>query len=197
MVLLVAGWRMAPVPALVTGLVAALATTLLWSRRDRIRVEPGRLAITAIALVVFLATAQVLLRHTIDLSTDGASYHAPSIDLLLRGWNPVYETHSDWRPPEDLVWLQIEHFPKLAWIVEASTAAVQGHVQSARLFGFVWLATAALVLPALILSTVLSHPAAWMARYVAQLWAFLFSWPQRPGWAPRVWRKAWRSWWRC
>lgn len=96
--------------------------------------------IALIAVSIGTATA------TIDSTYDGNSYHKAAIGALKNGWNPVWQTVDSFnRSAEnpfplsgkegmdrdyDGIW--IDHYPKAAWIVAASTYKLTGNIESGK-----------------------------------------------------------------
>lgn len=78
---------------------------------------------------------------TYDLTVDGNSYHKTAIAFIKNGWNPIYESSTDFQKNnEDIVEfdeetridLWIEHYPKATWILAANFYEMTGNIESGK-----------------------------------------------------------------
>lgn len=128
--------------------VAALASASLWLWRGAMgaRMDRRAGALLVAALWGLVAVAISLALSFRDVSADGVDYHLPAIDQLVRGWNPLWRPQMQSGAYADL-WGT--HYPKGAWHVSASLAAISGSLQAAKaLNGLAALATLLLLLGA-------------------------------------------------
>jgi biotin transporter BioY len=118
---------------------AAAGTVWLCARRDRFRIGKRQLVWIAAAQAAFILLGLALTLHTFDFSYDGSSYHAPAIQSLRKGWNPLVEQASAHWPVPSPGWY-LDHYPKFGWIVGANLAELTGTTLGARMLDFILLA---------------------------------------------------------
>lgn len=127
--------------------VLAVGTTAVFCRGySRCEFMVGiALAIGAV-LVAVLAASSVF-----DISYDGNSYHKAAIGALAYGWNPVYESITDYwaradfdlSPVTHALWA--DHYAKGSWLFGASIYVLTGTIESAKSINLIMSASTGLV----------------------------------------------------
>lgn len=117
---------------------------------------------TAIAVltVAITATALDLQARVYDHSFDGPWYHQPAVELLAESWNPWSEVAA---PVRSNAQIQITHYPKTLWIVEATLYRLTDRIESVKAVNVLLaLAAAAIAVAAFLGLGRLSNTAAWV-----------------------------------
>lgn len=114
------GWAMG-IPLLsVSAMVGALvATAIVIFSLQRRNVLKKQIAQVVGAIIVIVVVCLLLARTSHDFSADGQTYQQQAIIALLRGWNPLSQTHY---PGPFSIW--ISHYAKGPWILSAALASV-------------------------------------------------------------------------
>lgn len=103
-----------------------------------------RLKINLIVIGIYLFLLVLLpfaSGKTYDLTVDGNSYHKTAIAFIKNGWNPLYETSTNFQKNNKQVVkfdkktrinLWIEHYPKATWIIAATMYDMTGNIESGK-----------------------------------------------------------------
>lgn len=100
----------------------------LFYRKDKYRYKEsiiGLLVFCSILFLIFLYDHQF-----IQYAWDGSDYHGGAIVEMLRGWNPIYNTHA-YAEFTMSMWSIV--YPKLTWIYGALFAELTGFTSSAMI----------------------------------------------------------------
>lgn len=100
----------------------------------------------AAGFVALLALSVGFSSLSLDATYDGNSYHKAAIGALKHGWNPIWQTVDEFNRSSqnpfplsgkegldrefDNIW--VDHYPKAAWIVAASTYQLTGNIESGK-----------------------------------------------------------------
>lgn len=133
----------APPPALLAPALVAAATTAGWTlRREGLSFAYAASGAAAIAMlaVAISATGLWLQARVYDHSFDGPWYHQPAIELLAGGWNPWSDVAA---PVRSEAQIQITHYPKALWVVEATLYRLTERIESVKAVNVLLLLAAA------------------------------------------------------
>lgn len=144
--LLLGGIAVSPIIVPLAALAATAGAVVTCRKSPRLDLAVGIVLAALVALAcVALASAFV------DMSYDGNSYHKAAIGALANGWNPVYESISDWwaRSPLELspvthaLWA--DHYAKGSWLFSASLYVPTGSIESGKAINLIVAASSALL----------------------------------------------------
>lgn len=152
----------APSPGLLAPALIAAAVAAGWTLRGEGHCLTRAIAAaTTIALLIIgINTVGAHLQSRVyDHSFDGPWYHQPAVELLARGWNPWSEVVA---PVQSNAKIQITHYPKALWVVEASLYRLTDRIESVKVVNILLiLAAAAAAVAAFLAINQLHGTAAW------------------------------------
>lgn len=122
-------------------LLTILTITLLLKKVKILKKE--YIIISVFLPIIIIVVAIFLNSKVYDLSWDGNNYHKPTIGFLKDGWNPLYESCSDFVErdnnltsyiPEDKlpIDLWIDHYARATHIFQANTFAFTDNINSGK-----------------------------------------------------------------
>lgn len=157
-----------PSPVLLVPALIAAAAAAGWTLHgEGLSLPSAAASAAAIAvLVVGVTAAGLRLQSRIyDHSFDGPWYHQPAVELLARGWNPWRDVAA---PVQSNAQIQITHYPKALWVVEATLHRLTDRIESAKAVNvLLLLAAAAAAVAALLGRNRLHGAAAWSLGLLA------------------------------
>lgn len=106
------------------------------------KIEKVKIVIMVISLYLFLLLILPFISgKTYDLTVDGNSYHKTAIAFIKNGWNPIYESSTEFQKDNKNIVafdkttrinLWIEHYPKATWILAANFYEMTGNIESGK-----------------------------------------------------------------
>ncbi|MCD8317280.1 MAG: hypothetical protein LUB61_07780, partial [Eggerthellaceae bacterium] len=120
---------------LIAAVLAAAITIIFAGKRER-----GRAAIAVLLTILIAILCLIIAGLFVDTSYDGNSYHKLAIAALADGWNPLYQSITEWPRYDELYFIDtrvdlwVNHYAQGLWQLSASLYDLTGTMEMSKAY---------------------------------------------------------------